>query len=142
MNRNELIVSALAAGGADATYSPVQVQKLFFLIDREASQLVDGPHFNFRAYDYGPFDRAVYDELDALAGQGLVKTTSSGKYRTYSLTGAGFNQGGAELSKLPAAANSYVTEAAVWVQKLSFEQLVASIYKAFPEMKVNSVFRG
>ncbi len=69
--RQDVILSALAVGGENATYSPVQVQKLFFLIDRKAAHLLAGPHFAFRPYDYGPFDPAVYDELTILgfAGQ-------------------------------------------------------------------------
>jgi hypothetical protein len=73
-----LVLAALAAGGENATYRPVQVQKLVFLIDREASRLVDGPHFGFQPYDYGPFDRAVYIELDSLHTQGLVNAQNTG----------------------------------------------------------------
>jgi hypothetical protein len=47
-----------------------KVQKLLFLIDREIPRLVGGPHFNFQSYDFGPFDRDVYDTLEALAAQG------------------------------------------------------------------------
>ena len=66
MERKSLMVAALAAGGENASFTPVQVQKLFFLIDREASHFVDGPHFSFKPYDYGPFDREVYAELERL----------------------------------------------------------------------------
>ena len=45
MERPNLVLAALAAGGENASYWPVQVQKLLFLIDREASALVGGPHF-------------------------------------------------------------------------------------------------
>lgn len=30
MNRGEILLAGLAAGGENATYTPVQVQKLFF----------------------------------------------------------------------------------------------------------------
>ena len=36
----------------------------------------------------------------------------------------------------------YISEAVEWAQGLSFRELVASIYQAYPEYKVNSVFRG
>src|SRR5207248_1751684 len=77
MERHNLVLAALAAGGENASYWPVQVQKLLFLIDREASALVGGPHFDFKPYDYGPFDRAVYVELDALSAQGFVSTSTT-----------------------------------------------------------------
>ena len=53
-NEENLVLAALAAGGENATFSPVQVQKLLFVLDREASPHIDGPHFNFIPYDYGP----------------------------------------------------------------------------------------
>lgn len=142
MDRNQMLLAALSAGGAGATFSPVQVQKLFFLIDREVSHLVGGPHFNFRPYDYGPFDRNVYDALDMLSFSGSVRVQNSGKYRTYSLSESGFAAGESFLRQLPPNAGRYISELAHWVRNLSFEQLVASIYKSYPDMKVNSVFRG
>jgi hypothetical protein len=99
MDRHSLILAALAAGGENASFTPVQVQKLFFLLDREGRHLVDGPHFSFAPYDYGPFDRAVYDELDVLAHLNLVRIQSTGRYRVYTLTQAGFQQGARQLAR-------------------------------------------
>jgi uncharacterized protein len=141
MDRNEVLLAGLAAGGENATFTPVQVQKMFFLLDKEAAHLTNGPHFAFEPYDYGPFDRTVYDGLDVLARIGLANVQNSGRYRVYSLTQSGFQEGSERLSKLPANAQNYLSEVAGWVRKLSFEQLVASIYNRYPEMKVNSVFR-
>jgi uncharacterized protein len=142
LDRDGILLSALAAGGENATFTPVQVQKLFFLIDKEAAKLVGGPHFSFAPYDYGPFDRKVYDALDGLRNAGLTNVQSTGRYRVYSLTQAGFQIGEQRLQTLPEIARRYISEVAVWVRKLSFEQLVASIYNRYPEMKANSVFRG
>ncbi len=142
MERHELLLAGLAAGGENATFTPVQVQKLFFLIDREAASLINGPYFNFEPYDYGPFDRAVYAGLDALAAFNLVEIHSTGRYRRYALSQTGFQEGNRVLSDLPENAKSYITSVAEWVRKLTFEQLVASIYKRYPDMKAKSVFRG
>ena len=43
MERHELLLAGFAAGGENATFTPVQVQKLFFLIDREAASLMIAP---------------------------------------------------------------------------------------------------
>jgi hypothetical protein len=140
MTRQQLMLAALAAGGQGASYSPVQVQKLFFLIDREVADAVGGPHFNFRAYDYGPFDSDVYGEIGGLKRAGHAEITA-GYYRSYSLTPAGYELGQTLLGQIPAAARNFVTRSAGWVRSLSFSQLVSAIYKRYPEMKAASVFR-
>jgi uncharacterized protein len=142
MTRSEMVLAALAAGGQNATFTPVQVQKLFFLLDKEASHLVGGPYFQFAPYDYGPFDRSVYDELDRLAKNALTLIQSTGRYRVYGLSPEGFQEGSKALNQLSENAKSYVVSVAGWVRQLSFEQLVAAIYNRYPDMKVNSVFRG
>lgn len=141
MEPDDLILAALAGGGSNVAFTPVQVQKLFFLLDREAAHLVNGPHFNFQPYDYGPFDKAVYDSLNALATKGLVAILNNGRYRSYALTAKGFAEGQQRLSSLQPAAQNYISDLANWVRNLSFQQLVASIYQRYPDMKVNSVFQ-
>jgi hypothetical protein len=142
MTRSEILLAGLAAGGENATYTPVQVQKLFFLLDKEASTALGGPFFKFVPYDYGPFDQAVYAGLDDLARRDLASIQSTGKYRVYGLSQAGRAEGNRLLSMLQPSAKDYVVNVAKWVRQLSFQQLVASIYNKYPEMKANSVFRG
>jgi hypothetical protein len=60
----------------------------------------------------------------------------------YELSQSGFLHGTRALAELPPSASTYITELANWVRHLSFEQLVASIYNRYPEIKLNSVFRG
>jgi hypothetical protein len=142
MTRDELVLAALAAAGENATFRPVQVQKLFFLIDREAAALVDGPHFAFRPYDYGPFDSDVYDVLAKFEREGLAQSTSPNRYRIYALSERGFQAGVRVLRALPPLTQNYLQQIAAWTTSLSFPQLVAAIYKKYPDMKVNSIFRG
>jgi hypothetical protein len=139
--RSDFVLAALAAGGEGRSFSPVQVQKLFFLLDREATDLIGGPHFNFSPYDYGPFDREVYGELEKLQLAGWVDTSGSSNYRRYMLSPEGFAQGAERLNLWSATAREYVTQVAEWIQKLNFQQLVSAIYVKYPDMKVNSVFR-
>jgi hypothetical protein len=142
MTRSEMLLAGLAAAGENASLTPVQVQKLFFLLDREASVLLDGPHFNFQPYDYGPFDSAVYNGIEELARRDLARVQSTGRYRVYGLSQSGFQEGVRLLNAVPENARAYIISVATWVRQLSFEQLVASIYNRYPEMKVKSVFRG
>jgi len=130
------------SAGDRPEYSPAQLQKLFFLMDREAAGHTGGPYFNFRAYDYGPFDPAVYEEVETLAGMGLAFVDKTGFYRVYSLSPAGLEQGRAALNEFTPAGREYAARAANWVRSVSFNQLVSEIYKRYPEMKENSVFRA
>src|SRR5262249_3878533 len=125
-------------------HSPVQIQKTLFLIDTEIPKLVGGPYFDFQPYDYGPFDKDVYDALEELTRGQLVEVdTAAGlRWRRYRLTDAGQEKGMKALQSMARPARQYITDVSKFVRSLSFDQLVSAIYKAYPEMKVNSVFRG
>ena len=138
MERSQVMLAAMAAGGPGAQFNPVQIQKHLFLIDREIPDWVDGPHFDFKPYDYGPFDKAVYGELDSLAMENQVNIDRSAQYRRYSLTGSGIKQGMAVLADLPEPAVRFLKESARWVRALTFGRLVAAIYQDYPDMRVNS----
>ena len=127
-------------------FSPVQVQKLFFLLDRNIAGHSGGPHFNFVPYDYGPFDREVYKQLRELESSELVNVNVNGSNRhpsrAYSLTSAGQEQGLRQFLEFPRDVQEYIKETVKFVRAASFSELVSSIYSAYPEMKVNSVFVG
>jgi uncharacterized protein len=131
------MLAALATANGER-FTPVQVQKLFFLIDREVARLIDGPHFNFQPYHYGRFDKAVYQELEALSRDGLVDV----HVRPYALTLAGQEAGLVHLNALHPDAKDYIERVSTFVRSLSFSALVSAIYKAYPEMRANSVFQG
>lgn len=141
MKRRDLILAALAAAGQGAGLTPVQVQKLFFLIDREASHLFGGPHFAFKPYDYGPFDRDVYLELDQLQVLGMSRIETVGRVRQYILSEAGYSAGRSALGGLSEGTQRYLSDLSNWVVSLSFQQLVAAVYKRHPDMKANSIFK-
>jgi hypothetical protein len=141
LDRRQIVLAGLAAAGQNATFTPVQVQKLFFLLDREASHLINGPHFTFRPYDYGPFDSDVYSTLDSLERHGLAAVVAD-RYRLYVLTAEGFADGQRVLLSLPTETREFIRKTARWVKALNFQQLVAAIYRRYPEMKANSIFQG
>ena len=132
MERSQIILAAMAASGTNIRFDPVRIQKLLFLIEQEATPHIDGPHFNFRPYRYGPFDRAVFQELGALQGSGKVKTQESHR-RAYWLTDEGQESGAAVLSSLPGAVREYFEECARWVFSLSFGNLLSAIYQKYPK---------
>src|SRR5262249_12858501 len=140
MNRPNLMLLALAAAGSESGFTPVQVQKLFFLLDRRGHNLLGGPHFDFAPYDYGPFDPAVYQELDSLERVGLLRIDTSGRYRKYKLSVQGYEQGSDQLAQLSGPVRDFVRKTVEWVRGLRFDQLVAAIYREYPEMKAKSIF--
>ena len=142
MNSRDLLLAGLSPASGRA-HTPVQVQKLFFLIDANISGEIGGAAFRFAPYDYGPFDAAVYRGLDRLAAEGLVDIQFDPGLRTrcYRLTEHGQAQGATLLAGLSPRAQDYIRRASEFVRSLSFEELIAAIYKAYPAMKVNSVFR-
>ena len=122
----------------------MQVQKILFLIDQNISAAIGGKQFDFTAYDYGPFDKSIYKDLLDLNKLGLVEienANNQGLVRKYSLTAQGLKMGQEKLSTLPANVQAYVNQVVVWAKSLSFSQLVGAIYNAYPDMRVNSIFR-
>jgi uncharacterized protein YwgA len=140
--RQRTVLAALATEEG-ARFAPVQVQKLFFLIDENAASLMGGRLFAFEPYDYGPFDADVYREIDQLAALGFAAVSGGERgQRRYSLTASGHRVGQAALADMPDAVGRYMIEASKWVRSLSFAALVGSIYKAYPRMREKSIFRA
>lgn len=138
MRRSEIILAAMAAGGEGVQFDPVRIQKLIFLIEKEAADYIGGPHFNFRPYLYGPFDQAVFDELGQLQGNNEVRMERSHR-RTYALSPSGRMSGKEVLLTFPRPVRDYFGNCARWVLSLSFGQLLSAIYQKYPDMAVNSV---
>jgi hypothetical protein len=140
MDRNDFVLAAMSAAGADEV-SPVQVQKLFFLLDENISNLIDGKQFDFKPYHYGPFDAQVYRELDRLQadGRAYISAPNTVSSRRFRLSQSGIDEGQRLLSEMNPRAKDYIERAMKYVLSLGFRDLVASIYEAYPEMKANSV---
>jgi hypothetical protein len=139
MQPTETVLAILAsANGRPLT--PVQLQKAAFLLDRNG--VASG--FHFRPYDYGPFDRAVYDEAAALAERGLVSINPAqwGRWNVYAATADGVDAAQEILDDLEPQHAAYVRDVVEWVRNQSFASLVKSIYQQYPDMRENSIFQG
>ncbi len=139
MTKKEIVLMALAPAKSDHT--PVQVQKSIFLIDRNISESIGGERFNFVPYSYGPFDIDVYKTLEQLQEEGMVEINRGQDWKTYRLTAEGQEEGERLLQSIESSKRDYITAVSEFVQKLSFNALVSAFYKAYPDMRVNSVFR-
>ena len=127
--------------------TPVQVQKLFFLIDEKLPAYRDCPegvpYFEFRPEGFGPFDRKVFDVLNGLYREGFVELlgNSWNPTRAYEVAVVGLEKGKRFVDEIPETPRSYIETLGKWVFSVTLKELISTIYQAFPEMKANSVFR-
>jgi len=143
MSRTDLVLALLASASGRA-YSPAQLQKSAFLVSTNLPNVVtDGPGFHFEPYDYGPFDRDVYIEAQKLRDRGEAEITPTpwGRWVTYAASQIGIDRGQAILDALPEPTRKYINDVSTWALAQSFNSLVKSIYDAYPQMRVNSIFR-
>jgi len=142
MQKEELILAALASSGREV-YTPIQVQKMMFLIDKKLSDFIGGPYFDFVPYSYGPFDVGIYYSLNKLELEGDVEAVRIPQvaWSKYQLTKQGQEKGEQILNSMETKVSEYVKQLSSFVRSLSFSELVSAIYKEYPEMKINSVFK-
>ena len=136
-----LVVLALADGG---DFTPVQIQKALFLASEEvpdAFELLS--RFNFQPYDYGPFDSAVYSEIERLEQNGLAEIAyaPNGRWRLYRATEEGIERAQNLYAALTAQQVELLKRIVRLVRTLSFNELVSAIYRSYPRMRERSVFR-
>jgi uncharacterized protein len=143
MKQTDVVLAAMAAG-TGAIHSPVQMQKLLFLIDKRISKSMGGAHFNFQPYHYGPYDPAIFSLLEVLEAKGLVTIhrQPDRRWKSYQLTSAGQATGDKLLNDLGVKIGDYVRSLSSYVRSRTFAELVSAIYDAYPDMKANSVFAG
>jgi hypothetical protein len=142
MNRADWNLLTLAAAEG-RPLSPAQLQKSLFLLSRKLpEQITGGTLYNFVPYNYGPFDPAVYSDAVVLAAQGLATVQqSSGGWTEYAATDAGIKAAAQRAGDLAPAVSTYIKDVVTWVRSQSFASLVKAIYREYPDMRANSVFR-
>lgn len=141
MTRIEAVLAAMSSART-RPFLPVQIQKLFFILDQNIAEQIGGPHFDYKPHDYGPFDKSVYRNLEELADENLVEITHSNNdgLTTYRLTPEGNDEGEELLQNLPEDVQQYICDVVDWLLSHSFSQIVSAIYAKYPDMAANSVF--
>ncbi len=141
MKRTDVLLAALAAPEQKSFY-PVHLQKTLFLIDYKLPRLFE-KRYAFEPYDYGPFDKNVYADADALEKAGLITIMQDAgdHYRTYRATEKGLELGRQLLTRMPPQSAAVIRQISNIVTRLGFSELVTAIYRSFPDMKRNSVFK-
>ncbi|HEV3448323.1 MAG TPA: hypothetical protein VG099_27045 [Gemmataceae bacterium] len=143
MNRSDWTLLTISAAKGQPL-SPVQLQKAMFLLWKNLPQVFGIESYRFVPHNYGPFDARVYSDAEMLARQGLVyiMTRSSGGWSEYGATPLGLNKANEIERHVDPQVRQYLFQIVDWVRQLSFQDLVRSIYQAYPEYRANSVFQS
>jgi uncharacterized protein YwgA len=145
LNPIDWALLVVATGQSQAT-TPVQLQKILFLADRNLSkpQRKVDEFYAFDAYDYGPFSKEIYADMQRLAQDGLVQidTAPGRSFKTYRPTELGIVKSRSLMGQLEPGVAQYITQLSTWARSLSFNALVSFVYQRYPEMKENSVFQS
>jgi hypothetical protein len=136
-----LVVLSLAEG---CPFTPVQIQKALFLASDKVEDAFDRDSlYNFEPYDYGPFDRQVYADIETLERNELaeIRQRQGSTWRTYSASPRGVEEGRRLARRLTGPQQQVLERIVGLVRRLSFNELVSAIYRAYPQMRARSVFR-
>ena len=141
MDRTEYVLAVMASSEGEAL-NAVQVQKLFFILDRKIPEQIGGARFDFSPDCYGPYDADVYREFETLQERGLALVIGKGlECKAWRLTVKGHALALRLQQQLPRPARDYVRRLSEWLRPLSFQQVVSAVYRTFPDMAVNGAFR-
>lgn len=120
--------------------TPAQLQKTLFLLQKAFPKKLKD-FYHFKPYNYGPFDIQVYINAEKLASEGLINLYPvKNGWSIYSITKTGEEVAKQVERQLDKPLIEYLDKVVKWAQSLTFQELISSIYKKYPEYKINSVF--
>lgn len=132
---------AVLASARGEPMTPVQLQKALFLLGKRLPSVGGRPFYHFSPYAYGPFDPNVYTDAEVLAISGdiIIEPSEYGRYKLYRISEDGLRKDG-QLG-IDEDDRRIIDDVVEYVTSRSFQQLISDIYRQYPEMRVNSVFR-
>ena len=124
--------------------SPVQMQKVLFLVGEQAKDQVGDGFYRFIPHNYGPFSVDVCRDIEALGKEGETARipSHSPSWSSYGITDSGLEKGEEYVRSLAPDVADYLKEVVDWVVKQDFPDLLRAIYAAYPGTAVNSIFGG
>lgn len=141
MTRRDWLLLFLDLPGGPYEMDQLRAMKGMFLFNQEA-QIAKSETYDFSAYSYGPFDSAVYRDLDGLEADGLLtKRPASGNRRIFALTQAGSDHAQQLSVGVAAGVLEQLTEIKRLVTSLSFTDLLRNVYSRYPDYAVRTVAR-
>jgi uncharacterized protein len=118
----------------------IRVMKGLFLLSKEGpSELRD--LYTFAPYDYGPFDREVYHDLDLLEIEGLIDAAvvTGSKRRIFRMTPRGEERCAEIRASASPTAIKAIDEVKELVSSMSFMGLLRYVYGRHPDFAVASI---
>jgi len=150
MHRKMLPMALLDASEEDQVEGRTRLQKLVFLMEQELDEVpaasLDSPDYNFIPYDYGPFSKELYDDLDSLEEAGFIdveeEPMADGKVKyIYRLTRQGQSWVQNQLADSSAGeAHSLAENLASEYNDMLLSDLIDEVYAEYPEYAENSVW--
>jgi len=139
MKKEELLLLVLDRAG-EKGLTPAQLQKAIFLLSKNFPSKF-GNFYDFQPYNYGPFDKCIYLDFEKLEESGLAEKIDHNNPRhLYSISSEGHKS--TDNINIKAEEQEYIKRLVAWIQTLTFQELISTIYKKYPEYKANSIFRG
>ena len=140
MKRTDVLLRLLAAADGDRL-TPVQLQKVAFLVGMRFRATLPEDYYSFEKHDFGPFCAQIYRDAEGLASDGLVAIDRNyrGGWNEYSATSLGRKL---DFQMIPASVSAFLDEKVAWARGLSFRELVREVYRQYPDYRENSVFQS
>jgi uncharacterized protein len=135
-------VLLLLADGADGPYDldRFRLMKGAFLVAKLGGGEWD-ELFNFRPYDFGPFDSSVYSLKDSLVSRGLLDAAKPTRYGKYTLTAEGSARARSLEAEIGKEDADWIRSIGRWLTSNSFSGIANKVYSDFPEFATRSVMR-
>lgn len=132
-NKEDFILEVLSLF-PNVYFSPVQIQKLFFLIEKKLS--LNEKYFEFIPYHYGPYDKDLKNTLLKLKFEGKLIIDNINNILHYKINDS------VDITKsiLDKKQEEYIRHLGEFIRTISFKDLCMAIYKEYPEMAINSAF--
>jgi hypothetical protein len=119
----------------------VRVMKGMFLFTKQGPDSVRSL-YNFKPYDWGPFDSAVYRDLEKMEAEGLVVATlAGGNRRVYRVTEKGKMLAEALGQGEEPAVTDALRQAKHFTTSMGFVPLLKAIYEKYPDQATRTRLR-
>ena len=129
--RKDYLLLFISLTGGRYGLDRIRLMKGMFLF---AQSGIPGPEerYEFVPYDWGPFSRDVYEDLEGLQATGLLLAMPEGsRYAEYRATDVGLGQAKELQRTLPNDATHRLAEIKATVTSMSFLELLEYVYQRY-----------